>query len=346
MGCEGEMKRVLLVEDEAGTRSLLARQLRRSGLEVTAVESGEAALVEAGRTAGGYQVVVSDVHLPGMSGLDLAGLILSRSPAQPVVLITGDPDVALAREALSRGPVSYLLKPFELFELDAAVKQALVRQEQAQGWGLLRQDGIPGSVPQGWLDLVDERSYAGPGHARRVGRVALALAEAAPELGTQVDTGELLVAAWSHELGRLAQEAADPVVMAAECARMLRALGCSAGVVDGVCHMYERWDGSGGPLRLAGTSIPLVSQLLAVADALDHYVAAWLHAGRSAGVAVDRALGLVRVQRGSMFCPAVVDAAVTQAAQLLSICGRRNGIAAVEVCADVGGRRVHGVARS
>jgi putative two-component system response regulator len=330
-----ESRRVLLVEDEPATRSLLARHLRRSGLEVLAVDSGEAALVAARRAPAGYDVVVSDVHLPGMSGLDLTSLILSRTPSQPVVLITGDPDAALAREALSRGPVSYLLKPFEMFELDAAVKQALVRQDMTRGWGPLGESITPGAVPQGWLDLVDERSYAGPGHAQRVGKLALALAEASPEHGMQVDTGELLVAAWSHELGRLAREAADPVVMATEGARMLQGLGCAPGVVEGVCHQYERWDGSGGPLGLAGSAIPLLSQLLSVADALDHYIAAWLQTGRDGTLAAERALGLIQAQRGTMFSPAVVDAAVRQRLRVLAICGQRTGPGSGEMVAEL-----------
>lgn len=317
------VRRVLLVEDETATRVVFARHLGRTGLEVVAVESGEAALVEAGRRSSGFDVVISDVHLPGMSGLDLASLILSRNPSQALVLMTGDPDAALAREALSRGPVSYLLKPFELFELDAAVNQALMRQEMARGWGALQQEETAsGTVPRGWLELADERSWAGPGHAWRVGRLGMALKDASPEHRAAVDTGELLVAAWSHELGRLMRDAADPAVTATEGARMLQGLGCAPGVVEGVCHLHERWDGTGGPLGLEGDRIPALSQLLSVADALDHYVAAWQQAGRGAHEAVRRSLRLVSAQRGTLFCPAVVDAALEQEERVLAICAR------------------------
>lgn len=317
-----ETKRVLLVEDDEATRSVIARHLRRSDLEVVAVESGEAALVEASRAGAGFAVVVSDVHLPGMSGLDLVSLILSKSPSQPVVLITGDPDAALARAALARGPVSYLLKPFEMFELDAAVNQALVRQDLSQ----IRSGSVPtgpaGSVPQNWLDLVDSRSYAGPGHALRVGHIALALAEVSPSHRKRIDEGELLVAAWSHELGRLSTETWDPAAMAVEGGRLLAELGCARGVVEGVRHMHERWDGSGGPDRRAADDIPAITQLLSVADSIDHYVSAWLQAGKDATEAVERALGLVRVQSGSVFCPAAVEAALLQRTRIMGICGR------------------------
>jgi len=313
-------RRALLVEDDAATRSVIARHLRRSGLDVTAVESGEQVLLDAGRD-GVYDVVISDVHLPGMSGLDLASLILSRNPNQPIVLVTGDPDEALAREALARGPISYLLKPFEMFELDAAVKQALVRQDLARGWGMLPAPGDAGRVPDSWLELVDQRSYAGPGHARRVGRIALALAELAPGTAGTLDVGELLVAAWSHELGRLSGDAADPVRVSGEGARLLGELGCAAGVVDGVRHIHERWDGTGGPGGRSAAAIPAVSLFLAVADSIDHYVSAWTQAGKDPAEAVDRALGLIRVQRGTVFSPEVADASVRQRSRLVGICG-------------------------
>lgn len=319
------MKRALLVEDDAATRKLIATHLRRSGLEVTALESAEQVLIEAARRDVGYDVVVSDVHLPGMSGLDLASLILSRNPAQPIVLITGDPDAALAREALSRGPVSYLLKPFEMFELDAAVNQALVRHAVTRIRDEQPSETAAGRIPQGWLDQVDQRSYAGPGHARRVGQLALAIVEAAPELERQLEVGELLVAAWSHELGRISGEASDPVEMVLEGARLLAEQGCAPGVVEGVRHVHERYDGSGGPRGLASRTIPVISQILSVADSIEHYMSAWLQAGKPPTEAVERALGLVRVQSGTVFAPAVVDAVMRQASRVLSICGSPHG---------------------
>ncbi|HUF49958.1 MAG TPA: response regulator [Longimicrobiales bacterium] len=323
-----ETKTVLIVEDEVGTRNLIARHLRRKGMEVTAVESGEAVLMDATRRTVAYDVVISDVHLPGMSGLDLATLILAGNARQPIVLITGDPDEALAREALSRGPVGYLLKPFEMSELEVAVQQAVERLKL--GGATLPEADTAGRVPLRWLDIVDQQSYAGKGHARRVARVAMALAEAARSIEARLEVGELVVAAWSHELGRLSNDASDPVVVATEGARMLSELGCAAGVVEGVRHMHERYDGTGGPSRLAGEVIPAASQILAVADSLDHYAAAWLHAGKGAAEAVDRALGLVHVQSGGVFSPEVVKAAQAQHHRIVTICGEALSKAAGE----------------
>lgn len=300
----------LLVEDDTATRALIARQLRRSGLEVLALESGERVLREVADRYTTFDVVILDVHLPGMSGLELASLLQARRPRQPIVVITGDPDPRLAREALARGPVSYLLKPFEMSELLAVVERSL---------SITTGTATPHPQPSpGWLDLV-EQSYMGSAHARRVGRVALALAEALPGITTRLEVSDLLVAAWSHELGRRGADG-DPVNVAAEGARMLSELGSSAKVVSAVRSLAERYDGTGGPAGLAGEEIPLISQLVAVADALEHYAAAGLAESVSPAEAVDRGLNLIKAQRGAVFRPEVVDTACRQRTRLITIC--------------------------
>ena len=306
-------KSVLLVEDDAATRALIARQLRSSGVDVLALESGERVLREAADRYTSFDVVILDIHLPGMSGLELASLIQARRPGQPIVVITGDPDPRLAREALSRGPVSYLLKPFEMTELLGAVERALTRSAAVS-----EEAAPPRPAAKGWLDLV-EQSYMGSAHARRVGRVALALAEALPGIASRLVIGDLLIAAWSHELGRHGADG-DPVTIASEGARMLSDLGSSARVVAAVRALAERYDGTGGPAGLAGDDIPLIAQLVAVADALEHYAAASLFEGASPSQAVDRGLSLIKAQRGTVFRPEIVDIAGRQRTRLITIC--------------------------
>lgn len=303
----------LLVEDDVATRALIARQLRRSGLEVLAVESGERVLKEASERYTSFDIVILDVHLPGMSGLDLASLIQARRPDQAIVLITGDADPRLAREALARGPVSYLLKPFEMSELLGAVNEALARRGDSAAFGT-----GTGPASPGWLDLV-EQSYLGSAHARRVGRVSLALAEVLPAVESRLDVSDLLVAAWSHELGRPGVQG-DPVTVAMQGAKMLGELGSSAAVTSGVRHLAERYNGSGGPEGLAGDDIPLISQVVAVADAIEHYAAASLAGEAGPAQAVDRGLSLLAAQSGTVFRPEVVQAAGRQRTRLIAIC--------------------------
>ncbi|MGH7506137.1 MAG: response regulator, partial [Longimicrobiales bacterium] len=241
---------VLLVEDDAATRGMIARHLRSSGFEVTTAESAEQVILDAGAGTAAYDVVISDVHLPGTSGLDLASYLLRGAPTQPIVLITGDPDEALARDALSRGPVSYLLKPFELFELDAAVRQAVMRvaPRNIDESSEVHAEAVAasgGQIPENWLDFVDEQSYAGPGHAERVARIAVTLAACLPETTLDMTAAELALAARTHEMGRLSGPTADPAEMAVQGAQLLREAGFPQAVVQAVRHLHERWDGTG-----------------------------------------------------------------------------------------------------
>jgi response regulator RpfG family c-di-GMP phosphodiesterase len=320
-----QVRRVLLVEDDPGARTMITRYLTRQKYEVTAVDSAEKALIPSADEPG-FDVVISDVHLPGISGLDLAGLLLDRSPTQPIVLITGDPDEALAREALSRGPVSYLLKPFELFELEAALHQAITRCERAKAAVAPpepKAEASNGQLPLQWLKFVDDSSYAGAGHADRVARIARVLSTGLPRTEKEIDPAELTVAAWSHEIGRLQGPSADPATLAIRGSEMLAEMGCAPGVKAAVRHLHERWDGTGGPDNLAGDNIPITAQVLAVADSIDHFCASWLQAGLDAMSAVDRALGLVVAQQGTVFSPAVARAAMRDRAQIHRICGRK-----------------------
>ena len=103
---------------------------------------------------------------------------------------------------------------------------------------------------------------------------------------------------------------------------MLEEMGCSAGVCDAVRHMHERWDGQGGPDGLSGSAIPMPAQVLAVADALEHYCSSWLQAGVGAAASAERALGLVVAQQGTVFSPAVARAAIRERRLIERICGR------------------------
>jgi response regulator RpfG family c-di-GMP phosphodiesterase len=173
-----------------------------------------------------------------------------------------------------------------------------------------------GRVPDSWLVQVDERSHAGRGHGRRVGRIAQLLAEHAVGPLANVDPDDLMLAGLAHELGRLSYDVTQPVMVAEHGAALLREVGCAAVVVEGVRHLNEHWDGTGGPEALAGQAIPVVSQVLLVADTLDHYVSALLRTGLHVAEALERALGLMWIQQGTVFNPALVESARRQRSRL------------------------------
>lgn len=303
------VSRILIVDDDAPLRVLVARRMQRAGYHVVTCENAEAALVETevGRPA--FDVVITDVHMPAMNGIELASILLERRPEQRVIIVTGDPNDDIEQAAQALGPVKFLHKPFGLDALAEEVARSIADASNA------------GVVPPEWLVWADERSYAGPGHGERVARVARVLGHVVkPQLSAR-SLEDLELAALTHEIGLVERLTASPVDVAWRSAEMLVKSGSSEGAIAAVRHMHERWDGSGGPDRLSGHQIPQLAQLLAAADAIDHYCAAWIHTGMDPMQAADRAAGLVAAQQHSHFNPDVSRSVLESRETIRTICG-------------------------
>ncbi len=117
-----KLPRILIVDDDAGQRSLLNSFLRGQGFDTQPVESGEHAL-EVLRS-GGFDMMISDVRMPGLSGLETLRLVRVEHPVLPVLLVTAYADIREAVGAMRDGAVNYLAKPIDLDELLANVRQA------------------------------------------------------------------------------------------------------------------------------------------------------------------------------------------------------------------------------
>jgi DNA-binding NtrC family response regulator len=114
---------ILVVDDEVRYRELYAKVLTSAGFETRTAASGEEALgiIE----AGGPALVVSDVRMPGASGIELLRTAREKHPALPFLLVTAYADVRDAVKALKLGAVDYLAKPVDLDELLAAVRDVV-----------------------------------------------------------------------------------------------------------------------------------------------------------------------------------------------------------------------------
>ena len=117
-----ESRRVLVVDDDPGQRSLLTSFLKGQGFETVSAESGEEALKVLESTA--IEIMISDVRMPGISGLETLHRIRERTAALPVLLVTAYPDIREAVGAMRDGAVNYLQKPIDLDELLSTVRKA------------------------------------------------------------------------------------------------------------------------------------------------------------------------------------------------------------------------------
>ena len=117
--------RVLIVEDEGRMRDMLLRALPDMGLEADGARSAEEALAMLER--GDYRILVLDLNLPGMSGLEMLERIRPKMPRLQVVVLTGYGDLEAAKQAIHLDVVEFLTKPCTLGELERALERARQR---------------------------------------------------------------------------------------------------------------------------------------------------------------------------------------------------------------------------
>ncbi len=110
------------MDDDDGVRRFLSRLLTRNGWEVTDSNSAKGAIAEL--DAGEFDAIVADVSMPGMSGIELLRAVRSRDLELPVILVTGQPSLETAAEAVDHGAFKYLIKPVHSDALVAAVDHA------------------------------------------------------------------------------------------------------------------------------------------------------------------------------------------------------------------------------
>lgn len=122
--------RVMVVDDEEAVRRMLIRLVGAAGFEVDAAPDGETArqLLQE-RT---YELVISDVAMPGMDGIELLQLVRRHDLDLPVILITGEPSLQSAVRAIEHGTFRYLAKPFSPSELTEAARQAVQMHRMAR----------------------------------------------------------------------------------------------------------------------------------------------------------------------------------------------------------------------
>jgi CheY-like chemotaxis protein len=124
----GAGKRVLVVDDHDPTRQTITRMLEAGGFEVVQASNGTEALDRLSRESGDIDMVLSDVTMPGMTGIDLSYQIRELYPTIPVAIVSGDVS-ELERSIIGRADVPFIKKPFHAESLFSAVKEAIDRAE-------------------------------------------------------------------------------------------------------------------------------------------------------------------------------------------------------------------------
>jgi two-component system, NtrC family, response regulator GlrR len=148
------MARILIVDDDAALLRLLSLRLNAEGHDVIEATSGEAALARLDHEL--PELLITDLRMGGMDGLQLFEAVHRRHPLLPVLMLTAHGTIADAVKALQRGVFGYIAKPFEARELMAEVDRALAAS-QALGANMPIDDG-DGSAGETWREAILTRS--------------------------------------------------------------------------------------------------------------------------------------------------------------------------------------------
>lgn len=323
---------VVVVDDDDAVRRTISRHLARCGY--TALPAAGAAealpLLDAHHVA----AMVCDMAMPGMTGIELLPLAITKDPDLAVIMLTGDDSPQHAIQCLKTGAADYLIKPVDMEELVLSLQYALRKREleierrSLEQW-LAREvavrtrdlDEQKRQVEALSLSvltaLVDALETPGPDGRRHSVRVAELAARVATLMGLDPDTVDTIrLAARLHDLGeialredllRQAQRRTQELVGAPEgpelAARILQPLSSHPGVVEIVRCQHERYDGRGTPGALKSDAIPIGARILAVANLYDE-----LTATGEEGMRPAQALENLRGLRGMLLDPKVLQA--------------------------------------
>ena len=329
--------RVLVVDDEKSVRLSVQAFLRDAGYEADVAEDAQRA--RAFLADGDYDVVVSDIVMPGASGVTLLRAMRAAAPDVQVIMMTGEPTVETAAEAVRAGASDYLAKPVTKDSILKAVSQAAKTKRMCDENRRLHaenrsyQDNLEELVRQRTVELhdalegtiramalaVESRDPYTAGHEQRVARLARAIAE---EMGLPAD--EVLgtyYAGLVHDVGKISVPAeilSSPAKLDKEemgilrkhpetGARILGSVRFPWPLAEIVRQHHERLDGSGYPHGLSGTAIRIEARIIAVADVVEAMAS---HRPYRAALGIEAALAEIVEKRGTWFDTDVVAACV------------------------------------
>jgi response regulator RpfG family c-di-GMP phosphodiesterase len=290
---------ILIVDDEPSVCQLLSNRLTHEGFQCRTCSSGEEA---AGLVEGkGFDVIISDLRMPGMSGLDLLEIVHKKHPRSAFLIVTGVDDVRVGIDAMKRGADDYLAKPFQLDAVIAAIDRALERKrleselatyrenleqmveqrtKQLQA-AMKRIEGTYDETLEALGAALDLRDTETEGHSRRVSCCCLEMAKAMGCTSEQLK--QIARGSYLHDIGKIGipdaillkparlteEETAVMQTHARVGYDLVSRIGFLAPAAEIVLTHQEQYNGTGYPQGLMGEEIPLGARIFAVADTLD-----------------------------------------------------------------------------
>jgi len=291
--------KLLVVDDEESIRSALSRFLTAQGYSVNEAANGEEAL-QALR-ADSYTLMLLDVRMPGIDGVDLVPEMLDQEPELAILMLSAISDATTAATCMQRGAYDYLTKPIELNDLRNAIERALKRRDtlmqnrEISSWlkeevqrrskeveqEREKQQLLTLATLEALVNALEAKNSFLSGHSARVAAFAASVAHHMNLSDDEVE--DVRMAGRLHDLGKIGvqesvlnkkgsltdeeyEHVKQHVLIGWQILAPLQHLGP---VVSYVRSHHEHWDGSGYPDGLRAEEIPLGARIICATEVYD-----------------------------------------------------------------------------
>ncbi len=280
-----EEKRILVIDDDAANLTMANKILSQANMRVSCVKSGETALkfLQANKP----DLILLDVHMPGMDGFATLAAIRETDNQCPVIFLTADDDNETETRGLKAGAMDFIKKPFVpevlLLRVNHAIdltrlQEDLTREVLAQTKKLTR---LSTQIVMALAGAIDAKDTYTNGHSSRVAEYSRTIAGLAGF--TREAQDEIYMIGLLHDVGKIGIPDAiinkpskltdkefeiiksHPILGA----KILERIPEFPKLLTGARYHHERYDGRGYPDGLSGSDIPVEARIIAVADSYD-----------------------------------------------------------------------------
>lgn len=322
--------RILVVDDEPLVSEVIINCLATERYECHAAHSTDKALELLEQN--NYSLVVSDINMPGKTGIELLSIVKKRFPDVAVIMVTAVDDRKTAIQSLHLGAYGYVIKPFDLNEIVISVVNALERRRltiQSKEHETRLENEVKNRTAEihrreeeiclRLISACEYRDEETGSHIRRIGLYAFIMAD---ELGWSNQLmDEIRLAAPMHDIGKIGVP--DYILLKKgkltneefEIIKKHTIIGAEilSGSSISMLNMakdialshQEKWDGSGYPYGLKGEEIPESARIVAIIDVYDALVSKRIY---RPAILEEEALQIMTREKGKHFDPGIFDA--------------------------------------
>ncbi len=320
---------ILFVEDDGFLQRTISGYLATRGMKVHSASDGREAIDYLSR--GPVDLILTDIIMPGMDGIELLKYVRKRMPDLPVIVITSSNEINHSIEALRANANDYILKPISMEDLATRIaltfmKTEALKREKIQQFRMVEkvmendkkvEETFLKSI-RSFINAIEARDRYTKGHSIRVSGLVDKLLK---KLGINSDVAaDILLASQLHDIGKmgvsdtilnkhsgLSNDEFHIMKTHPEVGYFILKPILSDEGLQGILHHHERWDGEGYPMNLSGQEIPLVARIINLADSYDAMVS---DRNYRRSMNLDQAVSEIERCAGAQFDPRLVPAFV------------------------------------